>query len=126
MKTKRMAVALCEDSSGNILMGKRRDNGKYTSPGGCLNKNEPPEEGMFREFKEETGYEPVSAHLLKVYKKENRIIYLYKVEYEGEQDTSKDPDKEVEKWDFVDPTTVVDNLHIPLERNCLLQYYMEN
>ena len=38
-----------------MLMGKRRDNGKWTNPGGHLNEGESPVAGAAREVKEETG-----------------------------------------------------------------------
>jgi 8-oxo-dGTP pyrophosphatase MutT (NUDIX family) len=125
-KTKRIATSICEDSHGNLLMGQRRDNGKWTCPGGHLDYKECPYEGMIREFTEETGYNVLDVELVKVAKKRDMIIYLFKVKFDGEQDTSKDPDKEVEKWEYIDPSEIVDELHVPLERNTTFDYYINN
>ena len=52
-KTKRVACCLIRDWKDDILMGKRNDNDKWTTPGGHLDKGECPYEGAIRELKEE-------------------------------------------------------------------------
>lgn len=125
-KTKRIVVSLCQDSKGDILMGQRNDDKKFTTPGGHLDEGEKPSDGMKREFKEETGYTVDSVKLLRIKKVDHLIIYLYEVKYSGTQDTGNDPDKECDSWEYVDPNTVVDKLHVPMERNVALKYYIDN
>jgi 8-oxo-dGTP pyrophosphatase MutT (NUDIX family) len=128
MKSKRVAAALITDDSDNILIGKRNDNGKYTNPAGKANVNEDIYDAMVRELKEETGLDAIDLSIVKVKKINDMLIYLFKVTVDKNQkiDTSKDPDKECLSWDYIDPNDVVENLHIPLERNVLLQYWANN
>jgi len=59
-------------------------------------------------------------------KVDHLIIYLYEVKYSGTQDTGSDPDKECDSWEHIDPNTVVDKLHVPMDRNVALKYYIDN
>jgi 8-oxo-dGTP pyrophosphatase MutT (NUDIX family) len=122
----RVAVALITDDQDNVLMGQRLDSGKFTQPGGHCHVNEDTFECLVREIKEETGYDVKEAKLCKMCKRGPKLIYLYQVEIEGEQDTSNDPDNEVETWAYIDPNNVLEDLHVPLEHNILLKYWAEN
>lgn len=132
MKSRRVAVCLITDDFDNILMGKRNSNGKMTNPGGHLEEGEDPFDGARRELKEETNLDAqeldlVDAHIDPV---KNLLIYTFQVSIDesklNEMSGKNDPDNEVEEWKFVDPNDHVDNLHVPLEHNQILKYWIEN
>lgn len=116
---------------GKLLMGKRRDNGKWTNPGGHLDPGEDPLDGAVRELYEESGIkcDPKDlVHLLtedvitptgKKYR-----IHAYKLELSEDAGTSMkdDPDAEVERWHWLKMPLngdVMGNLHSP--KNVLLK-----
>jgi 8-oxo-dGTP diphosphatase len=53
---------------GKILVIKRRDDGRWVPPGGVLELEETPQEGLAREVCEETGYQVTAERLTGVYK----------------------------------------------------------
>lgn len=63
-----VAAAIFDDSGENVLLIKRRDNGKWEPPGGVLELNETIEDGLRREVREETGAEIAIGPLTGVYK----------------------------------------------------------
>lgn len=127
-KTKRVAVCLIRDWKDDILMGKRNDNGLWTQPGGHLDKGECPYEGAIRELKEETGLDAVDLKLVKVIKNGSVLVYGFeaKVNPSQEINVSGDPDNECDDWEYKDPNQVAEELHVPIERNVLLKYWIEN
>jgi ADP-ribose pyrophosphatase YjhB (NUDIX family) len=115
-----------------FLMGKRRDNGRYTNPGGHLDPGEDPKAGAKRELVEEAGIDlPLSAfeHLTseKVTTPTGKqlMIHAFKCNVSGQKTTMKgDPDQEVERWSWMStkgglPSEVMENLHSP--KNVLLK-----
>ena len=114
-----------------ILMGKRRDNGKWTFPGGHLNEGEDFLTGAKRELQEETGIGDAEhmEELMPVQKVADDLhVQPYIVKFSSRPQTSMmdDPDGEVERWRWFDfteglPSEIHKNLHVPAERNCLLQ-----
>lgn len=113
-----------------LLMGKRRDNGKWTMPGGGLNPKESPIMGALRELQEEAGVEPGSLSYLGSEIVEGRsgrlvCVYCYRLDtFRIGTNSSRDPDSEVENWEWVDvasgiPGYVARNLQSP--RNVLLK-----
>jgi len=126
--TNRVAMALICDHKGDVLTGIRNDNGKYTVPGGHLNKGEDPFEGVARELKEESGLDAKSMKIVKVTKKGKMLVYVMKVEIDPNQevDATQDPDQECDTWFFMDPNETVHNLHVDLEDNTVLQAWMES
>ena len=48
-------AAVVVDDTDRVLVIRRRDNGAWQLPGGVLELNETPEDGMRREVSEETG-----------------------------------------------------------------------
>lgn len=127
-RTKRVAVCLLRDWKDDVLMGKRNDNGLYTQPGGHLDKGECPYQGAIRELKEETGLDATDVKLVKVIKNGDILVYGFeaKVDPSQEIDVSGDPDKECDSWEYMDPNEVCEELHVPVERNVLLKYWIEN
>lgn len=127
---KRYAALLIEDTSGNILLGKKDGTEKYANPGGKIERNEDVYAGAARELMEETSLEAKDLKLVKVcfMKKKKLMIYLFKVTVDPwkKADPSNDPDGEFEELDYMNPVDVVDKLHVPLEDNVLFQYYMDN
>jgi len=127
-RTKRVACCLIRDWKDDILMGKRNDNKKWTQPGGHLDKGECPYAGAIRELKEETGLDATCTKLVKVCKNGPIMIYVFemKVDCDQEVDVSLDPDKECDAWDYTDPNEISDELHVPIEDNAVLKYWLEN
>jgi 8-oxo-dGTP pyrophosphatase MutT (NUDIX family)/GNAT superfamily N-acetyltransferase len=121
------------NQAGHMLWGQRRDNQRYTLPGGHLDEGEHPLQGAKRELHEETGIDignvplehlgsiPVVTHTGK-----NYLIHAYKVVVPDGTKTSMggDPDKEVHRWDWHNiqkglPDKIKGNLHSP--RNVVLE-----
>lgn len=117
-------VAIIKD--GKLLMGKRRDNGKWTTPGGHLNEGENPFSGALREVKEETGLELDAKKLkrLNTIKNDKLSVYGWLYDADGEDISTSmkdDPDGEVHRWLFVDSKTKEDkDLHVPRSKNNVL------
>lgn len=63
-----VAAAIFDDSGENVLLIKRRDNGRWEPPGGVLELNETIEDGLRREVREETGADIEVGPLTGVYK----------------------------------------------------------
>jgi len=123
---RRYSIVYVKDCQDRVLMGRRRDSDKFTNPGGGANKNECSAECAAREFKEETGVNLESLNLIKVFlTDEKNLIYMYEgfLPEEYEFDTTEDPDQEVETWEWVDPFDIIDELHIPVEKNVIVQYW---
>lgn len=130
------SVGIIDVGGRKLLMGKRKDNGRWTNPGGHLEKGESPIEGAIREVKEEAGitlHEDDLIHLKsKVVTKpggEKLKIHAFKVFFGSDRlpktTTKNDPDEEVHSWQWFPmagglPAHVRTNLHVPLGRNILL------
>ena len=127
-QSKRVAVCLVRDWKDDILMGKRNDNDLWTNPGGHIENGECAYEGAIRELKEETGLDCVDIDLVKVAKNGSMLVYVFetKVDWDQEIDCSKDPDKECDDWEYKDPNDICKELHVPIEKNVLLKYWIEN
>lgn len=106
-----------------ILMGKRRDNERYTIPGGHLNEGEKPVEGAKRELLEEAGIKHegpfyIGSDDITTFTGKQKTIHAFVVNHDGPATSKNDPDKEVSKWDWIDtkeglPKHVIENLHSP-------------
>jgi 8-oxo-dGTP pyrophosphatase MutT (NUDIX family) len=120
----------------HVLMGKRRDNGKWTMPGGHVDPGEDFDDGALREVEEETGIKLDPDHLEqlqdvhKIEDQEGKALHVqpYRVQLSERPSTTMkaDPDGEVHRWKWVNvkdglPDEIADNLHVPAERNVLLQ-----
>jgi ADP-ribose pyrophosphatase YjhB (NUDIX family) len=106
-----------------MLMGKRQDNGLFTTPGGHIESGESPKQGALRELKEEAGVEPEALHFLgsKKVKCEDdkyRVIHAFCAFGKHRTSSKNDPDEEVKRWQWVNckkglPENVMKNLHSP-------------
>ena len=124
------SVALIRD--GKVLMGKRRDNGKWTTPGGHLEKGETPVEGAVREVEEEAGIRLKPSVLVRlttktVHTPEGKILRVhgYRANLQKEVSTSmaNDPDNEVYRWHWMQfrpfRREIAENMHVPKDNNVL-------
>jgi len=68
--------AIVVNGNKQVLLVKRAENmhngGKFTIPGGFLDRNETTEQGTLRELKEETGYDGKILHLFRINDNPNR------------------------------------------------------
>jgi 8-oxo-dGTP pyrophosphatase MutT (NUDIX family) len=108
--------------SGNkLLMGKRRDNNKWTQPGGHLNPGEEPIDAAYRELYEEASIAPDNMYYMGSknvigHDGKNRMIHCFVCFGDYEANIDNDPDKEVVRWKWIDcsnglPKDIMDNLH---------------
>lgn len=130
------AIALLCDH--HILMGRRRDNQKFTNPGGHLNPGEDPLKGAVREVKEETGIdidprrlEHVETRIVKKPDGTEIKVHGYKVHLLKKPLTSmrEDPDNEVYRWRWInidkELSHISHELHVPLGDNVLLDHIIK-
>lgn len=123
-------VAVFRD--GKLLLGKRRDNGKWTLPGGHLEEGESPEAGARREVREETGLAVDRLTLRDERKLGRTTIYTFNaVPTDDSKPTPEDdPDEECLFWRWVDvsdgvPKDIAENAHGPedTDKNVLLDLF---
>ncbi len=120
---------------GRMLWGRRKDNGKWTTPAGHLEDDETPHAGALRELHEEAGLHPDEAlepvGRCKGGPNDELDIHGFHATCSGTPTTENDPDDEVEQWKWVDvshglPKHMHKDLHVPLEKNLLLRGLAEN
>ena len=122
------SVAVVHDNK--ILMMQRRDNDRWTLPGGHLDEKEDPKEGAKRELKEEAGIE--ANKLKKLGTKEVKTFtgkemkihaFIYEPKEKPKFTAKNDPDREAKTYKWVDmenfPEDIKHNLHSP--RNVVLE-----
>jgi 8-oxo-dGTP pyrophosphatase MutT (NUDIX family)/GNAT superfamily N-acetyltransferase len=123
-ETKRKVASVAVfDSDKKLLFGKRKDNGKWSMPGGHLNEGEEPLEGAKRELFEETGLKSNNFEYLGENTVRDVLIYAYKCTIDKKPTTINDPDKEFTEFQWVNsdklPENIANNLHSP--KNVTLQ-----
>ena len=117
---------------GKMLMGKRKDNGLWTQPGGMINEGEAPLDAACRELFEETGVRVSPEDMDLIQQKEIKTrrktmdIFHYRVDMTPPVATTpmNDPDKECDSWDFMDAAgcmKIKDRLHA--KKNIIFDYY---
>lgn len=115
-------------NGGRILMGKRRDNNRWTLPGGHLEPGEDPVEGAIREAYEEAGVKPeelkprmsyLGTESVTTFTGKRMKIHAFTAEMPMlSTSTKNDPDNEVAHWQWIDisngfPKEIEENLHSP-------------
>jgi mutator protein MutT len=60
-------AAVIRDEQGNVLLGRRSDNGKWGLPAGAIDPGETPAEAIVREVYEETGLHVIPVRILGVF-----------------------------------------------------------
>lgn len=133
-------VGIIDVDGRKLLMGKRKDNQKWTTPGGHLDPKEKPIDGAVREVFEESGIRLGDDDLIHVKSKtirkytpsgpgEKMRIHAFKVFFGSgrlpKTTIRHDPDEEVYGWKWVPmagglPKDIRGNLHVPLGKNVLL------
>ncbi len=98
-----VALIMAYDSKGQLLLGKRKDTGKYTLPAGHIEAGESPEDGARRELFEESGLKATSLSPLKVVETEHGKLHFFTAYVTGTPHGDNDPDDECgDSWEFVD------------------------
>ena len=112
----------------HLLMGKRRDNGKWTMPGGHLDEGETFHQGALREVEEETGieldpndlYDLTDVHMRE--DKEGKPLHVQAfhapIGKRPPTTMKEDPDAEVHRWQWINtedgiPDEIYGNMHVP-------------
>ena len=126
----RIAIALITDCHDNMLMGYRQKEEKWCNPSGHIHEGEDPYTGCQRELFEETGLDVVDIKLCSVEwnGKKKLMLYLFKVTVDPNQeiDFSKDPDEEFSHVTYMDVNNIVEELHVPVEENVALKYWINS
>lgn len=126
--------AICHPEHPDLyLYFKRQDDGTHTTPGGHMEPGEAPVEAAIREAKEEVGLHEDfirNPKLLKhkTYKENGDVLDVYLVGIEldrlPELNLTEDVDDEGVPGSaiWLDPTNTDKELHVPKERNLLIEY----
>ena len=105
------------DPLGRLLMGKRRDSGKWTMPGGHLEPGEGAAAGAARELLEEAGIAaPELEHIGSGTPGRGLLVHCFRCQTGCMPNSAADPDEEVERWEWLElplPAEVIANLHAP-------------
>lgn len=96
------------NSYGELLCGKRRDNGKWTCPGGHTDQGEDITDAACREVKEETGIEIhypalISSKVIISHRTGKEfVVHMFMKKIMSQSATNKnDPDEEVSQWKWI-------------------------
>lgn len=126
-------VAIAVMDGNKLLMGRRRDTGKWTNPGGHMEPGEDRRVAAHRELREEAGIDIadmtyIGSRVTKDDEGQRLLIHCFYCHIPTGCPTTmkEDPDEEVHRWHWINvdggcPQHVADNLHVPLEQNILLQ-----
>lgn len=104
------------DPMGRLLMGRRRDSGKWTMPGGHLEPGEGATAGAARELREEAGLTDPLEHIGSGTPGAGLLVHCFRCQTISLPSSAADPDEEVEQWEWQDlplPPDVLADLHAP-------------
>jgi 8-oxo-dGTP pyrophosphatase MutT (NUDIX family)/GNAT superfamily N-acetyltransferase len=95
------------NDEGKLLFGRRRDDKRWTLPGGHMEEGEDPLHAAVRELIEETGLRPSAMEDLgtgPVVGKDGKklMIHCFRATVTGKPSNAADPDQEVSEWRWVD------------------------
>ena len=103
-----VAVIVTDAKKEKLLIGKRDEDGTWTSPGGGADVGELPKQAALRELFEEAGITVEESQLVELpmgYAHGNRPVFKFMTTLSPEQEktitSAHDPDKEVAKWEWV-------------------------
>lgn len=118
------SIAVFRD--GKLLWLRRRDNGKWTLPGGHCHHKEEPLDAAARELSEETSLDPNGGQITylgdDVVPNKPLRIFSFAVELPaGDVDLSKDPDGEATEYQWLEEPPDNDEAHVPHEHNVTLK-----
>lgn len=104
-------AAIVDDKDRILLVKIGYGSCNWTLPGGHLEKNESPYEGVAREVLEETGYIVDVENLISVYSSPEKddIVLLFKVKAKGQ--TAWEPNNEITKIDFFRRDSLPSQIH---------------
>lgn len=120
---KEACVIALFDVDGHLLMGRRRDSGKFVCPGGHLEPGEIPAAAAVRECREEAGFdphdlEPLASFTIQGREGANVLVHAFRarVPQEAVPTNANDPDEEFSELFYVDtkgglPDAITHNLH---------------
>ena len=113
-------VVLLVNEKGEFLIGRRRDNRKWTTPAGHLNEGESKEDGARRETLEESNI--LITQKLEHLHSDDNGVHLFTASVDSNRVTAsghRDPDKEVIDWRWVRRIPSKWVLHVPRSINIL-------
>jgi len=122
-----VALVTAYNEKHELLLGRRKDNKRWTLPGGHLEEGEDAREGAIRELLEETGLTPKSLSFVTKYTTSAAVeLNVYSAYVSGEPHSHLDPDDEVSEWRFVDvskgmPSKIDAKLHGPEDDTNILR-----
>lgn len=112
------------NTSGQVLLGRRKEDGIYTMPGGGAEEGETPEQAAVREVFEESGIgvRPEDLRPLSV-EETPRGYKIHKfwalVPYSSKATTKLDPDQEVSEWRWLDRSDFPEEMSSEKNKNRL-------
>lgn len=127
---KQVATILAYNHDGKLLMGRRRDTGKWTNIGGHVDPHEDPHDAAVRELKEESDLAPSGGEMEYVGEDfvpgKKLTVMVFKCPVAGVPSGVNDPDKEIVEYAWFAPEEIPPDsqLHVPLDHNVLLHYFL--
>lgn len=107
------------DEWGRPLLGRRRDNGKWSLPGGVVAITESVIKAAVRKLFEETGLRPDEITYLGNETVGTTTVHAFRARVSGTPTPNNDPNREFSEWHFIQPqfhelpAEVLNNLHDP-------------
>ena len=124
-------AAVAVVSGPAMLWGQRLDDDAWTTPAGHLEPNEDPTVGAARELWEEAGIRarPADLRSLGARRSGKYLVHCFRLDLPEQvaATSDHDPDEEVGEWRWAAledgklPAEIAGNLHVPADRNALLQ-----